>query len=122
MRDLYTCVCELELKAHDIQSVLQKVLVEAVESIKLMNPHRMTLRQNTTAGPVISQDETNSDIKYLDWFECSNCSVTSVQNHNIHTEALTSTDLALYEGNKEEDDDELIQSNCNSTGKRPVGL
>lgn len=94
--------------------VLQKVLVEAVESIKLMHPSRVTLRQNISAGPFMSHDEPNSDLKSLDWLECSNCSVTSVHSHNVHDEAVTSTELVVYEGKEEEP----IESNRNC--KRPV--
>lgn len=95
----------------------QKVLVEAVESIKLMNPSSVTLRQNISSGPVVSHDEANSGVKSLDWFECPNCRVTSVQSHNIHYETLTSTELVVYEGTEK---DELMQSNWKSTGKRPA--
>ncbi|CAM8990085.1 unnamed protein product [Rhodiola kirilowii] len=76
----------------------KKVLVEAVESIKMMDLSRLTLRENISPGPFISHDKMNADVKCLDWFECSNCCVTSVHCLNMNNEAPPSKDLVVYKG------------------------
>ncbi|CAM8957294.1 unnamed protein product [Rhodiola kirilowii] len=91
----------------------KKELVEAVESIKMMNLSRSTLRENISPGPFISHDKMNADVKCLDWFECSNCRVTSVQNMN--NEAPPSKDLVVYKG-----EDVPIQPKRKSSCKLPA--